>query len=211
MRRFMHFFFYHFYHALAWMYDAVAATVSLGRWKDWGRTALAFVQGERVLELGFGPGHLQVEIYRAGRQAFGLDESRQMTRQARHHLMRHGAPLRLVRGYTQHLPFASEVFDSVVSTFPSEYIADPQTLRETGRVLKRKGRLVIVPMAWMGANSLPERAMRWLFRITGQDDEGLEERIAAFLAEHGFRAVCSRVEVRHSMVLVIVAEKAEAE
>ena len=27
------------YHSMAWSYDLVAATVSLGRWKDWGKSA----------------------------------------------------------------------------------------------------------------------------------------------------------------------------
>jgi len=36
----------------------------------------------------FGPGHLQVALNEAGMQAFGLDESRQMGRQARRRLCR---------------------------------------------------------------------------------------------------------------------------
>lgn len=205
MRRFMRFFFHHFYHALAWTYDLVAAIVSLGRWRAWGRAALPFASGGRVLELGFGPGHLQVEMARAGWQAFGLDESPQMIAQARRNLRREGAPMRLTRGVTQSLPFPPDSFDSVISTFPSEYITDPRTLAEARRVLKPGGRLVIVPVAWMGGQSLPERLMHWLFRVTGQGGEGLEERLVSFLAEHGFEAVCMRVPVRNSTVLVVSA------
>lgn len=207
MRRFMRFFFYHFYHALAWTYDLVAASVSLGRWKDWGRAALPFLRGRRTLELGFGPGHLLVDMNRDGFQAVGLDESPQMIRQARQNLAQSKLPVHLSRGYAQFLPFASDSFDSVVSTFPSEYIADPRALSEARRVLKEDGRLIIVPVAWMGGKSLLERGAQWLFQVTGQGGEGVEARITEFLSEHGFSAVCSRVEIRHSTVLVVVAEK----
>lgn len=211
MRKFMRFFFHHFYHALAWTYDFVAAIVSIGRWKDWGRAALPHLHGKRVLEIGFGPGHLLVEMNQSGFQAVGVDESPQMIRQAKRNLARSQLPATLSRGYAQFLPFASDSFDSVVSTFPSEYVADPRTLAEVRRVLKEDGRFIIVPAAWAGGKSLLERGSRWLFRVTGQSGEGLEARITDFLAEHGFNAVCSEVDIRHSTVLVIVAEKAKIE
>ncbi len=209
MRKFMQFFFYHFYHALAWTYDFVAAVVSIGRWKTWGRAALPHLRGKRVLELGFGPGHLLAEMNRGEFQAVGLDESPQMIRQAKRNLARNKLPATLSRGYAQHLPFESGSFDNVVSTFPSEYIADPRTLAEVRRVLKEDGRFVIVPVAWLGGKSLLERGAQWLFEITGQGGEGVEERITAFLAEHGFSAACMEVEILHSTVLVVVAEKVE--
>ena len=211
MRKFMRFFFHHFYHALAWTYDFVAAIVSIGRWKDWGRAALPHLHGKRVLEIGFGPGHLLVEMNQSGFQAVGVDESPQMIRQAKRNLARSQLPATLSRGYAQFLPFASDSFDSVVSTFPSEYVADPRTLAEVRRVLKEDGRFIIAPAAWAGGKSLLERGSRWLFRVTGQSGEGLEARITDFLAEHGFNAVCSEVDIRHSTVLVIVAEKAKIE
>jgi ubiquinone/menaquinone biosynthesis C-methylase UbiE len=207
MRKFMRFFFHHFYHALAWTYDFVAAVVSIGRWREWGRAALPHLRGERVLEIGFGPGHLLVEMNRGGFQAVGLDESKQMIRQAKRNLARSKLPATLSRGYAQFLPFASNSFDSVVSTFPSEYIADARTLAEVRRVLKEDGRFVIVPVAWMREKSLLERGAQWLFQATGQGGEGVEARITAFLSEHGFSAVCSEVEILHSTVLVVVAEK----
>lgn len=207
MRKFMRFFFYHFYHALAWTYDLVAAVVSIGRWKTWGRAALPYLRRKRVLEIGFGPGHLLVEMNQGGFQAVGLDESPQMIRQARRNLARGKLPANLSRGYAQFLPFASDSFDSVVSTFPSEYIADPRTLAEVRRVLKEDGRFIIVPVAWMGGKSLLERGAQWLFQVTGQSGEGVEARMTDFLSEYGFSAVCLEVEIRHSTVLVVIAEK----
>jgi len=79
------------YHPFAWTYDLVAAIVSLGRWQDWLMQAMPYLSG-RVLEIGFGPGHLQVALNEAGMQAFGLDESRQMGRQARRRLWQGEVP-----------------------------------------------------------------------------------------------------------------------
>jgi SAM-dependent methyltransferase len=45
------------------------------------------------------------------------------------------------------LPFASALFDTVVSTFPAGYILRVDALRELARVLRPEGRLVIVGLA----------------------------------------------------------------
>lgn len=211
MRKFMRFFFHHFYHALAWTYDFVAAVVSIGRWKGWGRAALPHLRGKRVLELGFGPGHLLAEMNRGGFEAVGLDESKQMIRQAKHALVRSRLPVSLSCGYAQFLPFASDSFDSVLSTFPSEYIFDSRTLSEAWRVLKPDGRFVIVPMAWIGGKSLADKLASFLFRITGQSGESREsarEKAKALFTEQGFRVEMVEVEQRYSVALVVVAEKA---
>jgi ubiquinone/menaquinone biosynthesis C-methylase UbiE len=211
MRLLLRFFFHHFYHAFAWTYDFVAAVVSLGRWNDWVCSVLPHLNGPRVLEIGFGPGHLQARMMEKGLDAVGLDESRQMGRISFNRLKRSGLPPALFRGYAQNLPFGQDCFDEAVATFPSEYIFDPRTLSEVYRVLRPGGKFVVVPMAWIGGNGLWERLMAWLFRITRQSVELTDEareKITAHFAEAGFRVSLSRAEIRQSVVLIIVAEKA---
>ena len=84
--RFMRFFFHHFYHSFAWSYDFVAAVVSIGRWNDWIRTIIPFIQGNNILEIGPGPGYLQHLLRDRGLSIFGLDESMQMIRLAKNRL-----------------------------------------------------------------------------------------------------------------------------
>lgn len=211
MRRLLGKFFDLLYHQFAWTYDLVAALVSLGRWQQWLLVARPYLGG-RVLEIGFGPGHLQVALNQAGLEAFGLDESWQMARQARRQLHIGNNPVRLSNGYAQNLPFPADCFDRVVATFPSEYIFEAQTLREIRRVLRPGGELVIIPSAWITGKGLSERLAAGLFQVTGQAGAlelvlpGMKWRIA----ESGFEVRHALVETPGSRVLVIIGKKLSA-
>lgn len=212
LRPFLRFFFWHFYHGFAWTYDFVAAVVSIGRWNDWVLAALPYVKGSRVLEIGHGPGHLQAGLRQSGCTAIGLDESRQMGHLARSRLLEQGvANINLVRGVAQCLPFPSSAFDSIVSTFPAEYIFEAQTISEIQRVLCDGGRYILVPAAWIVGGRTLDRAARWLFRATNQvprlPAQVFTERLQTQLEQAGFRTGAETVEVRSSEVLVIIATR----
>ncbi|MBN1887739.1 MAG: methyltransferase domain-containing protein [Thermoflexales bacterium] len=161
-------FFLLLYNQLAWLYDSIAWLVSFGHWRHWGQAALPHLRGQRVLELAHGPGHLLVAMRRSGRCPLGLDLSPAMGRLASARLRRSGLAVPLVRARAQALPFRAGAFDSVVSTFPTEFILDPATLDEAARVLGEGGRLVIVPGVAFDSHSRPYRFLKWLYRVTGQ-------------------------------------------
>jgi ubiquinone/menaquinone biosynthesis C-methylase UbiE len=197
------------YHSFAWSYDAVAALVSLGQWQQWIRCSLPYLSG-RVLELGFGPGHLQVDLVAQGMPVFGLDESPQMAGQAKRRLLKKALHPALTRGYTQHLPFQSALFNCVVATFPSEYIYEDQTLHEIHRVLAPGGTLVIVPMAWITAGHLG-KWMAWLMRQVGETSAvagQLSFPVRDYMNRSGFSVESHLVELKTSKVLVCVGKKA---
>ena len=212
--RLMTLFFRLLYHSMAWMYDLVASIVSLGRWKGWVLAAEALLPGQRVLELGFGPGHLQARLQASGRQVYGLDESAQMTRLAYRRLAarraNQGSLPRLARGLAQALPYPAASFDSVVATFPTLYIIHPATLAEIRRVLRPGGRLVVLSAAWHTGRSLPERLMAFIFRITGEvprDEPKDDSTFAQPYEQAGFAAQLKWVDVPGSRLLFIIAAR----
>ncbi|NWG16570.1 MAG: methyltransferase domain-containing protein, partial [Chloroflexi bacterium] len=135
------------YNELAFTYDWVSVVVSLGAWRCWQRAALPHLgapPGARVLELAHGTGNLQLDLYALGYMPVGYDLSPYMGRIARRKLSRRGLSPRLARGRAQQLPFAAASFAAVVCTFPTDFIFQPETLRETHRILREDGHLIIV-------------------------------------------------------------------
>lgn len=146
--------------ALYWF----ASTIPFaGQWRVWQRLTLAHLLGQDVLEVGCGIGDLLVDMAQAGYHCQAIDRSPQMVAATRAKLARKGLADRVevVEGRVQALPFADASFDSVVSTFPTEYIYDPATLREIARVLRPGGRLIIV----IGAGLLPVGPVNFLLTL----------------------------------------------
>lgn len=227
MRTILRFVFYLLYHPFAFAYDLVAATVSLGRWKDWVLSVVPFIEGTRILEIGHGPGHLQRVLLSRSLLAVGIDESPQMGRLAKRNLMRFVTSktgsstdqspfaaytkINLTRGLAQHLPFSNNFFDSVVATFPAEYIFHSDTLQEAQRVLVDGGRFVIMPGATILGRGVMDRLMAQIFHITGQSapnlGEILKERASKPFAEAGFHMQVHELNIKSSLVFILVATK----
>lgn len=208
MKAILRLFFHLLYHQFAFAYDLVAAAVSLGRWKDWVMSAIPFIEGRRVLEIGHGPGHLQRLLLDRDLVAVGIDESRQMGFLAKRNT--DGSAL-LARGLAQHLPFPDATFDTVIATFPADYIFDPLTLTEAHRVLRENGRFVILPGAVLTGGGAWDRLMAWAFRVTGQTppdlSEIIHERSKEPFAKAGFWVKTHELKIRSSIVFVMAAVK----
>jgi ubiquinone/menaquinone biosynthesis C-methylase UbiE len=205
-RRFVQFGFRLLYHELAFTYDAVAWLVSLGQWQAWGRTALDRVRGPRVLEIGHGPGHLLIALARSGREPIGIDLSPQMGRLAQQHMRRAGVQVPQVRCRVQALPFRAGAFDSVVSTFPTDYIADEATLREVQRVTNERGRLIVVFGAQLIGREPSKVLIEWLYRLTGQRAANFDDEKSIF-ERAGMPARIETETIGASTVTLVVAEK----
>ncbi len=210
--RFMRFFFHHLYHSLAWSYDFVSAVVSIGRWNNWIESVIPYIQGTKILEIGPGPGYLQRILRDQGLSVIGLDESAQMIRLAKRRLEKtNRKPIHLARGLAQTLPFPDAKFDSVISTFPSEYIFDLNTLSNIHRVLRADGYFIVVPAAWIVGHKIFDRAAAWLFQITGETPKNVLEivsrRFIRPLEVSRFKVESRQIEVRSSIVLILIASK----
>ncbi len=159
-----------------------------------------------MLEIGFGPGHLQADLYQKGYAIYGVDESPQMVRIANKRLARQGFRPKLVRGDAQWLPFANASFNQVVMTFPAEFIIKPASLAEVNRVLTTQGAAVILPFAWITGQKPWERIVAWVNRISGEAPDW-DPRMLEALKQWGFDPRWEVIELANSKLVVICLDK----
>jgi len=121
-------------------------------------------QGGRVVELGFGPGHLQLEMQRRGINCIGIDESAQMCKIAHRRLTRviPGKDLTLLRGLAEQLPLANGVADAVIATFPADYIFSDLVVEGCSRILRPGGEIVFLMGALPGGFSWFNLVLKFL-------------------------------------------------
>ncbi|MEI2607791.1 MAG: class I SAM-dependent methyltransferase [Candidatus Promineifilaceae bacterium] len=197
------------YNELAWTYDAVSWVVSWGDWRAWQRAALPFLAGRTVLEIAHGPGHLLVDVHAAAYQPIGLDLSPAMGRIAQRNMRRAGVSIPLARGNVLALPFAAARFDNVLSTFPTEFIADRRTLQEVWRVLRPRGQFIIVPEGHLTGRGPLFWLIKLLWRVTiqGQPDEKMWQPFITRLEQVGFSVIIHPIPLRSSGTTVLIATK----
>jgi ubiquinone/menaquinone biosynthesis C-methylase UbiE len=159
-----------------------------------------------VLEIGHGPGHLLIALARSGRQPIGIDLSPQMIRLAQRNIRQAGVNVPQAQCRVQALPFRSGEFDSVVATFPSDYIADLAALREVQRVTNGRGRLIVVFGAQLVGREPSKLLIEWLYRLTGQRDAQPDEEESIF-DRVGMPARIETETIGASTVTLVVAEK----
>jgi ubiquinone/menaquinone biosynthesis C-methylase UbiE len=195
---------------MAWTYDWVAAIVSLGAWQKWVFSITPYIRDAPILELGYGPGHLQKALWENARfkpLVFGLDASPQMARIARRGLRRAGIPPNLMIGYAQHLPFPANTFQTVAATFPTEYIFEPSTLAEVYRILAPGGRFIILASAIITGPRRLDKTAAWLFKITRQSSLW-EGRLLEPARQAGFRTREEELKLKSGLLIFAIAEKA---
>jgi ubiquinone/menaquinone biosynthesis C-methylase UbiE len=158
-----------------------------------------------ILELAFGTGNMLLDLHWAHYHPVGIDLSSAMIRIARRKLRRHSVAVPLVRGRAQWLPFADASFDSILCTFPAEFIVVPDTLSQIARVLRPGGRAVIVAMARLLVDAPWVRFLEWLYRITGQ--RGPLPDLRSQLRTLGLEYRTMWKSTESSAVLLVVAEK----
>lgn len=189
------------YNEMAFTYDMVSWAVSLGEWRTWQRAALRHLNAPpsaRILELAHGTANLQLDLHALGYAPLGIDLSPYMGRIATRKLTTRQLSPRLIRARAQALPFAAESIQTVVCTFPTDFIIDPRTIAEIYRILVPGGRLVFVPNGTLTGGGVAKDGLELAYRATGQRQAwpaGIVERFTnagfAFqnLVEPGQRSV----------------------
>lgn len=134
-------------------YDAIATTYnqrfSGEQRSDTRATLLALVRrthSQDILEVGCGTAHWLAEVHAECSQEtrlYGLDPSPGMLAQARHH----NAPIRLVRGQAERLPFCERTFDLIYCVNALHHFDQPRLfVSEAYRLLRPGGALAVINM-----------------------------------------------------------------
>jgi len=158
--------------------------------------ALAPEPGQRVLDIGSGPGNQALEIASVvgpGGRVDGVDVADSAIDIAR----RHGAESSNVtfhRARASKLPFEDATFDVAMSSQVFEYLDDvPGALAEASRVLKPGGRVLIHDTDWgtlVWRSTDPDRMARVMNCWDGHlADPHLPRSLGKQLADAGFRDV----------------------
>jgi len=202
------------YNELAFTYDWVSKIVSLGAWRCWQRSVFSYIDeglDAPVLEIAHGTGDMQLDLHERGYKSIGLDLSPQMGRIARRKGIKRGFTPTLLRSKAQSLPFPTAYFPVVLSTFPTPFIFEKQTLNEIYRVLLPNGKLVIVINGGFAGRGAAQQSLELLYRITGQrssDDEDTQQsQISGRFAECGFTIEFRLEDCPRSYAQVIIAQK----
>jgi demethylmenaquinone methyltransferase/2-methoxy-6-polyprenyl-1,4-benzoquinol methylase len=158
------------------------------------RKALSMLRaqtGERVLEIGFGPGESLLALARVGATAWGIDLSLGMARAASARLCKAGfrGQACLCTGDAARLPYAPGAFDAVFMTFTLELFDTPEipaVLGECRRVLALGGRLCTAAMALPARPNAMVRVYEWFHRTFPAWADCRPIPLRACLEEAGF-------------------------
>jgi ubiquinone/menaquinone biosynthesis C-methylase UbiE len=206
--RFLRFAFHHFYNTFAWTYDVVSAAISLGHWREWTRLAIPYLRGTRILEIAFGTGNLQLDMRAAGFVPFGADLSPDMVRITAHKLSGGGFQPRLARASVLNLPYADGSFDSLVLTFPPNFLAAPRAVSEMRRVLAAGGRLIVVDNGQLRKPNVLSGLVNLAFRFTGTAAAHVDP--AEPLRSSGFGVTMVWAGDARSAAQVLIADRVSA-
>jgi SAM-dependent methyltransferase len=152
--------------------------------------------GDRLVDVGCGPGRFLVEAAERGATVVGVDPSSQMRRLARRRTRRLGAAATVLDGTAERLPVEDGSTTVVLAVASFHHWSDPDAgLRELRRILEPGGRVVIAERLARPRGWFRHHALSW--------DQA--ERLAADLRRAGFTDVTASRHAagRYQLVAVI--------
>lgn len=160
-----------YYNKIAKVYDMLSEH-SEGPLKRKGVEILKPQPGEDILEVGFGTGHILVDLAKAvgeSGKVRGIDISDEMVEQAKTRLEGEGllSRVELTRGDATEMPYEDGSLDAIYFSFTLELFDTPEipkVLHECLRVLKPSGRLMVVAVSREGEGDFMRKLYEWTHR-----------------------------------------------
>jgi SAM-dependent methyltransferase len=165
---------------IAWNWIRETAVVN-----DTAVELLAAGPGERICEIGFGPGRTLARLAAAGATVIGVEVSPSMVAMAARRNAAHltAGRVRLHHGDGTTLPVEADTLDAVISVHNIYFWPDPPAmLTEIGRALRPGGRLVLAFRG--GEHPMPARFDPTIYRTPTTADVTQWLRTARFTDIH---------------------------
>jgi demethylmenaquinone methyltransferase / 2-methoxy-6-polyprenyl-1,4-benzoquinol methylase len=132
--------------ANAGSYDSVARLATFGQDSAWKREIIKAVGSRNsVLELACGTGVLSSMLALAGRSVIGIDLTFEYLRASRRKLQ-----AAVSQGTAEVLPYRSESFDAIASSYLAKYVEIQRVVEECWRVLRPGGVIVFHDFTYPG-------------------------------------------------------------
>ncbi len=153
----------------------------------------------RIADLGTGTGNLAHLLNENGHQVTGLDQSARMLEKAREKL----PEVRFVHGNMLDLPFETEEFDAVVSTYALHHLSEKEKERawtEMIRIIGPQGAIVVGDNMFFDAadketqrKMLQERDLEQVWREIEDEHLGQAAQMVEFMEKRGLTARCRQM------------------
>lgn len=179
------------------------------QWYDWisgqferkyaeaGVEQIEVQQGDRILEIGYGTGHMLVTLAEqvgSTGKVEGIDISKGMYEMAKKRIQKSGFSDRIgiACGDAVTLPFEPNTFDVIFMSFTLELFDTPdipRLLRECQRVLRKGGRMGVVSLSKKGSEGLVTRIYERLHSMFPKWIDCRPIYLAHTLTQNGFQVV----------------------
>ncbi len=186
-------------------YDQLTGWLFLGEWERWQRLALhGLPERGTVVELGAGTGMLAALGATPERRWIAVDSSPAMLARAARRRRPVGSCL--VRAAAQALPLKDGCCETIVATFPSNYILAPSTHAEIRRIIIPGGRLFVVLSGELRPSTPRRCARRAALRLFyGSDPASLES--LPLVSIEGFNGTVDRLQTDFGSATVLRATR----
>ena len=158
--------------SVALRYDFMNDLMSLGVHRLWKKTALSLCNiksGEAALDIASGTGDLAKKIHQAGAFVLQTDINQSMLQQGREKLLNDGVVIPAIQCNAEKLPFPDQHFDLITIAFGLRNMTNiPTVLAECYRILKPKGRIVILEFSKIHTSLKPAYQVyshKWLPKL----------------------------------------------
>ncbi|TES92230.1 MAG: methyltransferase domain-containing protein [Anaerolineales bacterium] len=203
------------YDAMSKFYDLLAG-LSEKKYKEIGLRKLKAMEGEVVLEIGFGTGQCMLALAQCvgdSGKVHGIDISEGMFNVTTSRLRKAGLSDRVELNCDDaaKLPYGSETFDAVFTSFTLELFDTPEipvVLQESLRVLRKNGRICVVAMSKRGKDNLMVKLYMWAHDKYTRFVDCRPIYVREALKDAGFRIVDVTEESMFMLpVDIVLAEK----